>query len=113
MNDSTPWLVRRLQETQKDKPSITAMEALTYEELRAMAVSPSERGAYSNSPLGEDIGLHVHGYEPDSVHVYVASTGKIAEVHPDYTSFLYRGDSLFGDAYTLWLRLPDPQGDRS
>src|SRR5271156_2381737 len=102
MNDNTPWLVKRLQENQRDKPAITAMEALTYEELRAMAVSPAERGAYSFSPLGEDIGLHVHDYEPDSVHVYVASTGKIAEVHPDRTHFLYRGDSLSGDAYTLW-----------
>jgi hypothetical protein len=106
MNDSTPWLVRRLQETQKDKPSITTMEALTYEELRDMAVSPSERGAYSNSPLGEGIGLHVHSYEPDSVHVYTASVGKIAEVHPGYTRFLYGREYLPHDAQLLRDRLP-------
>jgi hypothetical protein len=88
-------------------------DKLTYEELRDMAVPPSQRGAYSFSPLGEGIGLHVHSYEPDSVHVYVASTGKIAEVHPGYTSFLYGREYLPHDAQLLRDRLPHQDGDKS
>lgn len=81
--------------------------ALTYKQLYHMAVAPNERGAYSDSPLGPGIGLHVHGDDLD-VHVYVAGFGKIAEVYPDRTNFLY-GPASMPDrtAQVLWHRLPD------
>jgi hypothetical protein len=81
---------------------------LTYAGLAAMAVSPSEAGAYGNSPLGEEIGLHLHPGYPD-VHVYVAGQGKIAEVYPDHTYFLYAGVQLASMgpvALALAARLP-------
>lgn len=59
--------------------------ALTYQELLAMAVRPSQPGAYSGSPLGERTGLHVH-YAGEPVHVVVDGT-KIAEVGSERTWF--------------------------
>jgi hypothetical protein len=79
---------------------------LTYIQLRSMAVSPSQPGAYSGSPLGEDIGLHYHDTYPD-VHVYVKGLGKIAEVFPDRTNFLYGASAMpTRAAEVLWHRLP-------
>ncbi len=79
-------------------------EPLTYKALHDMAVKPSERGAYSDSPLGEDIGLHVHGDDRD-VHVYVAGVGKVAEVWPDHTDFLEGPQWLSGNALEVYNRL--------
>ncbi len=81
-------------------------EPLTYDELRTMAVRPSQRGAYSDSPIDPKVGLHVHpGY--DDVHVYIAGLGKIAEIYPDHTNFLYRAESMPDEfAAVLRGRLP-------
>ena len=84
---------------------------LTYDELRSMAVSPAERGAYSDSPLGEKVGLHMHSTALGTdVHVYLAGSGKIAEVFPHSTRFLVNGDTLFGEAREIWTRLPHRDG---
>lgn len=80
---------------------------LSYEELRAMAVPPSEPGAYSHSPLGEAIGVHVHSQAPGTdVHVYVAGYGKIAEVWPDHTSLLAQRKHLPPAGQAVLGRLP-------
>lgn len=85
----------------------TGQATLSYEELRAMAVQPYERGAYSDSPLGEGIGLHVHGTQPGTdVHVYVAGYGKIAEVWPERTDVLAERDFLPPDGKDVMDRLP-------
>jgi len=74
------------------------MDKLTYAQLRAMAVSPSEPGAYSNSPLGADTGVHIHAGDLD---VDIVHNGyKIAEVFPDRT--MVRATS------ELISRLPEP-----
>lgn len=76
------------------------MNRLTYEELREMAVTPSDEGAYSNSPLGANIGLHVHAGTID-VNVVVDDL-KIATVFPDRTV-------VYDTAAPFLARLPEPQ----
>ena len=76
-------------------------DKLTYAQLRALAVDPGQIGAYSGSPLGSEVGVHVHSYEPYNVHVVVNGV-KIAEVHPGRTEVLSPGDPFLS-------RLPDPQ----
>jgi hypothetical protein len=83
---------------------------LTHAQLRSMAVSPYERGAYSQSPLGPETGLHVHS-EDGPVHVVVDGT-KIAEVSPDSTRWMYRRDSLNEFQRAIAVRLPG-YGDRT
>jgi hypothetical protein len=86
--------------------AITSQSELTYEGLLAMAVSPSQPGAYSGSPLGEAIGLHVH-YEGEPVHVVVDGT-KVAEVDRDSTWFS-AARYLTPDQRAMQARLPGYQ----
>lgn len=78
----------------------------TYQELREMAVDPSQPGAYSGSPLGEgNVGLHVHPGS-DDIHVYVAGFSRVARVYPDRTVFEYGRTSLPEEARGLYDLLP-------
>jgi hypothetical protein len=77
---------------------------LTHAQLRSMAVSPYERGAYSQSPLGPETGLHVHS-EDGPVHVVVDGS-KIAEVGPDSTYWLDRLDRMSPFQRGIAVRLP-------
>lgn len=80
---------------------------LSYEELRAMAVRPSQPGAYSGSPLGPHTGLHVH-YEGDPVHV-VVNGDKIAEISSDHSWFPLPGRLLSAEQRAVRDRLPAGQ----
>jgi oxalate decarboxylase/phosphoglucose isomerase-like protein (cupin superfamily) len=79
----------------------------TYEELRAMAVDPSQPGAYSGSPLGEgNIGLHVHPGSED-VHVYLAGSGRVAVAGPHGTRRERAQESLPAEVRGLYDLLPE------
>jgi hypothetical protein len=59
---------------------------LTYGELRTMAVSPDQAGAYTRSVFGEgNIGVHVHPGSSE-IHVWVENAGRVAVVFPDGTT---------------------------
>jgi hypothetical protein len=54
---------------------------LTYEQLRTMAVSPDQAGAYTRSVFGEgNIGVHTH--DGKDIHVWVEGAGRVAVVTP-------------------------------
>jgi hypothetical protein len=93
-----------------DHPAWRGEEPFTHGDLMSMAVSPSQRGAYSHSPLGDGIGLHVHDSDPENVHVYVTGFGKVAEVHPGRTDILagsYLAVESAAAARDLVRRLPN------
>lgn len=104
----------------KEKPA-DGRQKLTYEYLASLAVMPDPEhedvndgdvhdrdGAYGNSPLGAEVGLHIHAEadrwyetEPERPVHFIVGHNKIAAVYPDGVVNSLR--SSWGDDWRLQI----------